>query len=73
VALVLDSRFRGNNRKGNETISFSAVFYYAVQVQKNKGVNIITSLLSVPRSTAQQNAMSHAPFGAQLHLVCCVF
>jgi hypothetical protein len=60
----MDLRFRGNDRKEDETISFSAVFYYALTGTKNKGVNIITSLLSVPRSTAQQNAMSHAPFGA---------
>jgi hypothetical protein len=60
-----------NKRKRN--YSFSTVFLLCGGGTKNKGVNNITPLLSVPRSTAQQNAMSHAPFGAQLNHVCCVF
>jgi hypothetical protein len=46
VTLVLDSRFRGNDNKENETTSFSAVFYTAGKnksASKNtKGVKPIT-------------------------------
>jgi hypothetical protein len=50
-------------RKVDPPKEFFGFFIY-VMIEKKQGREHITSLLSVLQNAAQQNAMSHAPFGA---------